>query len=175
MQSVHLNSLQQVILNEALSRRLEKRKREFSKKLNSHFHNPRLKAIFENLNVEFSDKLYEMPFKCYFSLYLYLILKSRVKYLDWIPDMPEYFKIGVSQDLNVMQLSREFGISRSSVRKAYKELVTYKLIEESPEIAPRHKSTKSIIVYNDYYVHSFDPEAGHVVYTSDIPFNFYNK
>lgn len=175
MQSVHLNSLQQVILNEALSRRLEKRKREFSKKLNSHFHNPRLKEIFENINVEFSDKLYEIPFKCYFSFYMYLILKSRVKFIDWIPDMPEYFKIGVSQDLNVMKFSRQYGINRTTVRKAFKELVAYKLIEISPEIPPMHKSTKSILVFNDYYLHSFDPDLGQVVYTNEIPFNFYNK
>lgn len=175
MQSVHLNNLQQVILNEALARRRERSKRRFSKKRNTHFHNPKLCDLFDNLNVDFTDKLYEIPFKCYFSLYLYLILKSRVKYLDWIPDMPEYYRIGVSQDLNVMQLSREFGINRTTVRKAFKELVQYKLIEESPDIIPRHKSTKSILVFNDYYIHSFDPEAGHVVYTNEIPFNFYNK
>ena len=175
MQTVHLNNLQKVILDEALSRQLARTKRIFSRRHKTHFNDEQLKTIFDQLSVDFSDKLYEIPFKCFFSFYLYLILKSRVKYIDWIEEMPYYFKIAVSQDFNVMKLNREFGVCRSSIRKAYLELVQYKLIETFPDIKPEHKSTKSILVYNDHYIHSFDPEVGHVVYTSEIPFNFYNK
>lgn len=175
MENVKLNQLQKIILDEALLRQRNKSKRRFSRRHKTHFNDPKLQKAFYKLTVDFSDNLYEIPFKCYFSFYLYLILKSKVKYIDWIDDMPCYFKIAISQDLNVMQISREFGICRNTIRKAFKELVKYRLIEESPEIAPYHKSTKSIIVYNDYYIHSFFEEYGHVVYNTEIPFNFYNK
>ncbi len=175
METVILNSIQKVVVEEALRREREKKKNKFKRKRKTHFNNANLKRIFENVTktIDFSDVLFEIPWTCFFSLYLYLILKSKVKFIDWIEDPPSYYsKIAVSQDLNIMQLSREYNVNRNTIRKAYFELVRYKLIEATPEIKPNHKSTKSVCIYNDYYIHSFDKDLRHVVYTTGIPFNF---
>ena len=176
METIYANSMQKVIIDEALRRERERKKNKFKHKRKTHFKDPNLKRIFESLaTVDFSEVLYEIPFQCYFSLYLYLILKSKVKYIDWIEDPPTYYsKIAVSQDLNILKLSREYNINRNTIRKAYYELVRYKLIESTPEIKSNHKSCKSILIYNDFYIHSFDYNFGHVVFSNEIPYNFYN-
>lgn len=178
MESVIVNSMQKVIIDEALRREREKKKNKFKRKQKTHFNDPNLMRIFESVtkSVDFSDVLFEVPWTCFFSLYLYLILKSKVKFIDWIEDPPSYYsKIAVSQDMNIMKLSREYNVNRNTIRKAYFELVRYKLIESTPEIKPIHKSTKSVCIYNDYYIHSFDKDLGHVVYTTGVRINYYNK
>jgi len=174
MMHIPLNIEQKEILDVALSRELRKKQKRFKKKMLSHFNNSKLKAIYDSCQVDFSPVLYEVPFKCYFSFYLYLILKSKVRFMDWI-EMPYYYRIAVSQDFNINQIHRETGICRHSIRKAFKELVRYRMIEITDYIKPEHKSTKPVLVYNDYYIHSYDPELGYVLYSSEIPFNFYNK
>lgn len=171
----HLLSLEQRnILQEALARNLEKKKRAFKRKNLSHFKSPKLKRLFEGLDIEFSDRLYEIPFKCYFSFYLYLILKKSVRFLDWC-DMPYYFRIAVSQDLNINKLSKETGICRNVIRKAFQELVRFKMVELTSDVQPEHKLCKSCLIYNDFYIHCYDSELGHVLYSTELPFNFYNK
>lgn len=174
MVHVPLNIEQKNILDEALERELRKKQKRFKKKRLSHFNNAKLKSIYDKCQVEFSPVLYEIPFQSYFSFYLYLILKSKVTFMDWF-DMPSYYRLAVSQDLNINQLHNETGVCRNTIRKAFKELVRYRMVEITDYVAPEHKSTKPIIVYNDYYIHSFDPELGYVVYSNEIPFNFYNK
>jgi len=178
METVILNSMQKVVVEEALRREREMKKNKFKRKRKTHFNNPNLMRIFESItkSIDFSDVLFEIPFQCHFSLYLFLILKSKVRFIDWIENPPSYYsKIAVSQDLNIMKLSREYNVNRNTIRKAYFELVRYRLIESTPEIKPFHKSTKSVCIYNDYYIHSFDKDLGHVVYTTGVPYNFYIK
>lgn len=178
METVILNSMQKVVVEEALRREREKKKNKFKRKRKTHFNNANLKRIYESVtkSVDFSDVLFEIPFRCFFSLYLFLILKSKVRYLDWLKNLPDYYsKIAVSQDMNIFKLSREYNINRNTIRKAYFELLQYKLIESTPEIKPYHKSCKSILIYNDAFIHSFDSDLGHVVYSNKVPYNFYSK
>ncbi|MBX7044210.1 MAG: hypothetical protein K1X86_00105 [Ignavibacteria bacterium] len=171
----HLLSLEQSrILKVALDKQQSKKKKAFYKRRLNHFNKEKLKKVSEQIEVHFSDKLYEIPFKCYFSFYLYLILKKNVQFLDWL-DMPYYFRIAVSQDLNINKLSKQTGVCRNVIRKAFMELIRFKLVELSDYVEPNHKSCKACIVYNDFYIHCFDSELGHVLYSTEIPYNFYNK
>lgn len=171
---IPLNIEQQQILDEALKRELHKCQKRFKRKRLTHFNNPKLKGVYDKYWVEHSPVLYTIPFKCYFSFYLYLILKSQVKFLSWA-DMKYYFRIAASQDVNINRIHTETGVSKNTIRKSYWELVRYRLIEITDYVQPYHKSTKSVLVMNDYYIHSFDRELGYVLYSSEIPFNYYNK
>jgi len=171
---IALNNEQKQILDEVLSRELRKKQKRFKKKGLSHFNNPKLKAIYEKYQVEYSPLLYEIPFKCYFSFYLYLILKSKVKFMDWM-DCPPHYRIAISQDFNVTQLHRETGICNTIIRRAFRELVKFRMVEITDYCKPEHKSCKSILVLNDYYIHSYCNELGYVTYSSELPFNFYNN
>ena len=163
-----------MILEEALRRELHKKQKRFMKKRLSHYNSPKLKAVFEKYTVEFSPVLYEIPFRCYFSFYLFLILKSQVKFMAWL-DCPEYYRLAISQDLNINQIYRDTKVCRNIIRRAYRELVKLGMIEETNYVRPTHKSCKSILVYNDYYIHSYSKEEGRVIFTTDIKFNFYNN
>lgn len=174
IQSQLLTAEQQYILQSALAKQIEKNKKIFRRKRKNHFHDEQLKKIFESNKVEFSDKLFTIPFKCYFSFYLYLILKNRVKTLDWCV-LPNNFRIAISQDFNINQLSKEVGICRNVIRKAFHELLKFKLIDLTDYANSVHKSCKPCIVYNDYYIYAYDSTLGHVTYTTKIPFNFNNK
>jgi len=174
MMQTLLSREQKQILDEALNRELRKKQKRFKKKKLSHFNSPKLEAVFEKYPVEFSPVLYEIPFKCYFSFYLFLILKSQVKFMDWL-DCPEYYRLAISQDLNINHIYRETKVCRNIIRRAYRELLKYGMIEETNYVRPNHKSCKSILVYNDFYIHSYSKEERRVIFSTDIKFNFYNK
>lgn len=174
MIQVPLNIEQKQILDSVLERELRKKQKRYKRKRLSHFNNQKLKAIFDKYEVEFSPVLYEIPFKCYFSFYLYLILKSQVKFMDWL-ECPNYYRLAVSQDLNINQLHKETGICRNIIRRSFRELVKLRMVEITEYCKPEHKSCISILVLNDFYIHSFCPELGYVTYSSEIPFNFFNN
>lgn len=169
-----LTEQQKLILEEQLRKENDKRKAKFIKKKLNHVNSPKLAIVFDSLKVTFSDKLFDIPWRCSFSFYLYLILKSKVRFIDFC-DMPGFYKIAISQDLNILQLSKETGVCRNTIRKAYKELLQLNLIEETDYVRPTHKSTRTVLVFNDFYIHAYDPETGKVLYSSEIPFNFFNK
>ena len=174
MYQIPLNIEQKEILEESLRRELCKKQKRFKKKRLSHFNNAKLKTVYENYQVEYSPVLYEIPFECYFSFYLYLILKSKVRCMDWT-EMPYYYRIAISQDVNISRLHKDTGICKNVIRKAFRELVKYRMVEITNYVKPDHRSCKAVLVYNDYYIHSYAPELGYVTYTSEIPFNYYNK
>ena len=156
------------ILEDGIHKRIEKKKKKFFKRKNNHYNNEKLKKVFDSIEVKFSDVLYDIPFTCYFSFYLFLILKNRLRFISW-DKKPAYFKIGICQDINILELNRQTGICRNSIRDAYRELVKYKLIEESNLVEPYHKSTRTCLVYNDFLINCFEEELGHVIYNSQIP------
>jgi hypothetical protein len=172
--TVNLTEQQRLILEDQLKKENDKRKAKFLKKKLNHINCPKLAKVFDSLNVTFSDKLFDIPWRCSFSFYLYLILKSKVRFIDWC-EMPEYYKIAISQDFNILKLSKETGVCRNTIRKAYKELLQLNLIEETDFVRPTHKSTRSVLVYNDYYIYAYDTGTNKVLYSSEIPHNFYNN
>jgi len=165
---------QKAIAEEALGRELRRKQRKFKRRRLTHFNSPKLKAIYDKLQIEHSTVLYEIPFKCYFSFYLFLILKSQVKFMDWL-ECPEYYRLAISQDLNINKLYRETKVCRNVIRRAFLELVQMGLVEVTDYVKPEHKSCRSILVYNDYYIHAYDKEIGRVLFTTEIKFNYYNK
>ncbi len=165
---------QKAIADEALERELRRKQRKFKRRRLTHFNSPKLKAIYDGLQIEHSQVLYEIPFKCYFSFYLFLILKSQVKFMNWL-ECPEYYRLAISQDLNINKIHRETRVCRNIIKKAFLELVRMGLIEETDYVKPEHKSCRAILVYNDYYIHGYSKEEGRVLFTTEIKFNFYNK
>lgn len=171
--TVTLTEQQRLILEDQLQKETDKRKASFLRKKLSHTNSVKLARIFDSLKVAYSDKLFDIPWRCSFSFYLYLILKSQVRFIDFC-EMPEYYKIAIAQDFNILKLSRQTGVCRNTIRKAYKELLRLNLIEEIDYVRPDHKSTRSVLVYNDFYIYAFDTETNTVLYTTEIPHNFYN-
>ena len=131
----------------------------------------RLKYILEASEVRYSDKLLEIPFKCYFSKYLYLILKQRLSYLDWKANEGSY-KLALPAEVNVGRLIKEYKVCRNIFRRAIKELISVGLIEKVTWITPSHSACFVVLVHNDALIESYCPYLHKVEYTKTLSFNF---
>jgi hypothetical protein len=178
----YLNFMKQELLNEReiafltgfRAKELEKQKRKFIKRKKNHLHNEKLHCFFNSLDVEYSHKIFDIKFYSTFTFYLYLYLKANVKIFTY-EGMPDYFRLALSQDVNFSKIARLAGVSRSSVRKAYDELIEVGMIIETPHIAPQHLSTRTCMVFNDFYIHSYNRRTGKVEFTTDLKNNFFNE
>lgn len=160
------------ILEVALKSRINKKKRAFLRRKMNHVNDPRLKKVYENLTTDFCEILYEIPFQCYFSFYLFLILKDKLQFISRCNKLYEA-KYAIAQDFNILKLSKETGVCRNIIRRAFDELVAFRMIEETTLPPSGHKSTKTVILFNDNFINYFDEEQGQVVYTAILPFNHY--
>lgn len=131
----------------------------------------RMKYIVDNCDVEFSEKILEIPFKCYFSKYLYLILKQRMSYLDWNNNEGQ-FKLALPVEVNVGQLIKENKVCRNIFRRAIKDLIAVGLIEKVTWVKPSHSACFVVLVHNDALIDSYDEETGKVTFTNILSFNF---
>lgn len=128
----------------------------------------------DNCEVEYSDKLFDIKFKCYFSKYLYLILKQRLSFLDWNNNEGQ-FKLALPVEVNVGRLIKEYKVCRNIFRKAIKELIAVGLIEKVDWVTPSHSACFVVLVHNDALIDKFDAETGKVVYSDSLSFNFGEK
>ena len=134
----------------------------------------RLKYIMDNCEVEYSDKLMEIKFRCYFSKYLYLIVKQRLTYLDWNNNEGQ-FKLALPVEVNVGRLIKEYKVCRNIFRKAIKELIAVGLIEKVAWIKPKHSACFVVLVHNDYLIDRFDETTEKVIFSDSLSFNFGEK
>ncbi|MFZ4589420.1 MAG: hypothetical protein ACOYN6_00350 [Ignavibacteria bacterium] len=131
----------------------------------------RLKYIMDNCGAGYSDKLLEIPFKCYFSKYLYLILKQRLSYLDWKANEGSY-KLALPVEVNVGRLIKEYNVCRNIFRRAIKELISVGLIEKIDWFPASHSACFVVLVHNDALIESYNPDSHIVAYTKTLSFNF---
>lgn len=125
----------------------------------------------DNCEVGFSDKLLEIKFKCYFSKYLYLILKQQLSFLDWNNNEGQY-KLALPIEVNVGRLIKEYKVCRNIFRKAIKELIAVGLIEKVDWVTPSHSACFVVLVHNDSLIESYCPYLHKVEYTDALSFNF---
>jgi hypothetical protein len=140
---------------------------KFAMKKLSHYRNPELRSFFKNYcDHNFRQLLYGINFSCHFSFYLYLHLKKKALPFE-IESPSKPFTISQPVDLNLTQISRLTGISRNTIKKAYKELCRKKLILETGYITKRNKPKKVMIV-NDYYFVGYEKSDEKVYYRFDF-------
>lgn len=145
---------------------IQRAKKKFLKKGRNHLNDPKLAEFFAKLQVEFSDKLYEIKYKCSFTLYLYLYLKSQAKsYYD--DDRP--FNISQPINVNLQRIVILSGIARNTVKRALEELKQLRFINQCRHVSPEfHNSTKEIMLVNDLYMLCYD-EIHHAVHFTIDP------
>lgn len=161
------------IFDKMKERELIRLRKKYERRKRTHFNNERLKELFKKLNVEYTDKLYSIPFKCYFSFYLFLILKSRVKFLEF-PGLSEDIKLAIHQNVNFNHIAKEWKVSRNTIKKAYDELYTFNLIQETAGVPPKHKSIRICIVNNDSNIAFYNDVVKRVLY-KDVSNNYGKK
>lgn len=107
-------------------------------------------------------KLYEIKFHSSFAFYLYLYLKSKaIGYLDQGPDD---FTISQPIKLNITKVAYEAGISRNTVKSAYKELKRLGIVYDAI-IPVFNNKVKECMIINPKYVIGYDENEHKVIYS----------
>ncbi len=132
---------------------------------------PKLKRILENINVDYSEILLSLPFKCAFSLPLFLFLKYKIFYMYWEENDGKY-KLALPFEINVNQLKNDTNICKNTLKKALNELLEFGLIEKIDWKKPMHSACYMVLVKNDTLIDKFDADTGKVVYSDSLSFNF---
>jgi len=138
----------------------EKCRRKFLRKKYSHMKKQNLKDFFDTYCIkEFSNKISEIDFRCYFSFYLYLYLKAIAEGYD------PGFTISGPIAINLTEISRQAGISRNTVKAASRELTNVGLIIYNDDIKLPNNGIKHYMLLNDSYLLGFDSEEGKIIYS----------
>jgi hypothetical protein len=128
----------------------------------NHEYRNNLKALIEGLTVEYSDKLYIIPFRHYFSFYLYLILKNSA---ETYGDMKEFY-ISKPVEVNFLRIANTYKVTRNTVKRSFRELVKMGLLIYVPFLkSSKHNLVKTASLYNDFRIAYFDPKKKRVVYS----------
>lgn len=127
--------------------------------LNRKYNHLNRKNLFEfiadNEISEFSDKLYEINFKKWFSLYLYLHLKNLVGGND--------FTISEPVEVNFTKIATKAGVARNTIKAAFWELVKLGLVIYDDLLPLSCNTIKKVMILNDKFLVGFN-EAEHKIF-----------
>ena len=125
---------------------------------------PKLKRILNLIEVNFSDVLLSIPFKCAFSLPLFLILKFNIFYMYWYENDEDKYKLALPCEINVNLLKNETNICKNSLKKALKELLDVGLIEKIDWMKPYHSACYMVLIKNVLVQRKMDTRVDLVLY-----------
>jgi len=138
---------------------LSKAYKKFQDRNSQHCKNPYLRDFFNECATEFNPVLNTIPFRCFFSLYLYLYLKSKIERLE--RDMDRYqFRVSKPITINFTQIGKLAGVSINTVKSAFAELKQFKLLVFTDVLTEHiHNVSKIAMLVNDYYLVSYDSQT----------------
>lgn len=132
-------------------------KKRFLNRKYNHLNRKNLfEFISENEISEFSDKLYEIKFKKWFSIYLYLHLKSLVGNND--------FTISEPIEVNFTKIATKAGVARNTIKKAFWELINLGLVIYDDLLPLSSNSIKKVMILNDKYLIGFNEADNKILY-----------
>lgn len=132
-------------------------KKRFLNRKYNHINKKNLfEFIAENEINDFSEKLYEIKFKKWFSLYLYLHLKNLVGHND--------FTISQPIEVNFTQIGEKAGVARNTIKKAFWELVTFGLVIYDDLLPLSSNSVKKVMILNDKFLIGFNETEQKILY-----------
>ena len=136
----------------------EKCKKRFLNRKYNHLNRKNLlEFITENEINEYSDKLYEIKFKKWFSIYLYLHLKNLIGSNE--------FTISEPIEVNFTQIAAKAGVARNTIKKAFWELVNFGLVIYDDLLPLSSNSIKKAMILNDKYLIGFNETEHKILYT----------
>lgn len=139
-------------LYELKSKAINEAYKKFRRKKKCHLKDPRVKRFFEYCTKEFNPVLFEIPFKCYFSFYLYLYLKSKTEKFAF--DLNNsHFTVSKPIGINFSEIRNITGIPMGTIKAAYRELIKYGFLVYAEQLATDKKNeSKYAMLVNDYYM-----------------------
>jgi hypothetical protein len=129
--------------------------KKFHKRKKCHTKDAQLKSFFENSAGKFNMPLFTIPFKCFFSFYLYVYLKGKAEKFEL--DLGKEFKVSKPLEINFSEISRLSGIPMGTVKSAFRELKKFGFLLYSEELKPDNKNgSNCVLLVNDYYIIEHD-------------------
>ena len=138
---------------------------KFNKRKKIHVKDENLMDFMSQCESEFHPMLYTIPFKCYFSIYLFLFLKKHAERFDFELDSAE-FTWSKPLEVNFSYIARLAKVPLNTVKKAFHELTKYEFLIYSDILTEdKHNASKSAMLVNDFCV------IGHDSVTNKTLFN----
>ena len=128
----------------------------FRRKQKTHYKSERLRAFYSECDQSENPVLLTVPFRCFFSYYLYLYLKARCEPYDF--DKGRYqFHVSQPVEVNFGQLTRHTQLPLNTIRSAYRELVAMGFLIGADLLKDtRQNVCKRVMVVNDYWLIGYD-------------------
>lgn len=163
MQKILISDKDLELLTQLKKKEVQASCKKFHKRKKCHIKNARLKSFFENSTGKFNMALFTIPFKCYFSFYLYVYLKGKAEKFEL--DKCEEFKVSKPMEINFSVISRLAGIPMGTVKSAYRELKNFGFLLYSEELKPDYRNgSNCVLLVNDYYIIEHDIENERTIF-----------
>ncbi len=165
MKKIYVNDREYRSIVRIRSKSLAQAKARHRRKKKTHYNDPKLKAFYVHCYQSPHPVLYTVPFKCSFSIYLYLYLKAQCEPFDF--DKGRYqFYMSLPVEINFAKIVRVSQLPLNTVRSAYRELVSMGLLMGAKFLrSDKQNECKRAMVVNDYFI------FGHDATTNKIFFN----
>lgn len=139
------------------------------RKKKTHYNDPKLKAFYTHCYQSPHPVLFTVPFKCSFSIYLYLYLKAQCEPFDF--DKGRYqFYISLPVEINFAKIVRVSQLPLNTVRSAYRELVSMGLLMGAKFLrGDKQNECKRAMVVNDCFIFGHDKTTNKIFF--NINFN----
>ena len=156
MRAILITETDYIKLNRLKEKEIAEAYNHFRNKKKTHLKEPGLKEFFEKCSDDFNQILFTIPFKCYFSIYLYLFLKKRADKFDIDKDKYQ-FVFSKPLEVNVSEIARIARVPLNTVKTAFHELVKQEFLIYTDELSLGNKNkAKSSILVNDFFLIGFD-------------------
>lgn len=138
---------------------LSKANKKFLDRKSQHCKNPYFREFLAKCTTDYNPVMHTIPFRCYFSLYLYLYLKSKIERLE--RDIDRYqFRVSKPITINFTQIGKLSGVSINTVKSAFAELKQFKLLVFTDVLTDHlHNVSKTAMLVNDFYLVSYDSQT----------------
>ena len=130
--------------------------KKFRRKKKTHFTDEKLNNFFKLCTDDINPLLYTVPFKCYFSFYLFIYLKKHAERFEFEIDIYQFI-FSKPFEVNLSKISRLADIPLNTVKAAFKELVWHDFLIYTETLSESHKNKcKTAMLANDFFVIGYD-------------------
>ncbi|HAY33772.1 MAG TPA: hypothetical protein DCY06_06510 [Bacteroidetes bacterium] len=130
--------------------------KNFTRKKKTHFTDKKLTAFLQYCTDDISPMFYTVPFKCFFSFYLYVYLKKHAERFEF-EEGKYQFLFSKPFDVNLSKISRLADVPLNTVKAAFKELVRHEFLLYTETLSESHKNKcKTAMLANEFFVIGYD-------------------
>ncbi len=163
MKTIYLNNYMKERFDKMRLNYNQKCKTRFLKRKYSHVNSENINKFYAGLNITIDDKLFEIRYHSAFTFYLYLYLKSNAA--GYQKESPAEFLVSMPLNVNFNLITKLAGISRNTVKAAFKELIQLGFVYFDDDIPLSKNKVKQCLLLNSKYLLGYDENEHKIIYS----------